>query len=157
MYSYKQAQGNKCYMQQIETLCQIPQIDFEPVQFYKTTHLQMTKVKTDKGQNSKHSKFNLNYKASLQQWTFTWAIAVSIHHGFHFKINILFHRVQQMQQVLTSSSVGIILSRISPTVSMSALMLRMLHISPPNDRARREGGVGVSSKATQWEGNNISD
>lgn len=89
------------------------------------------------------------------------AIAVNIrraeYHCFHFKINILVRWVQQIQQVLTSSSVGIIFSKISPTVSMSALMLRMLHISPTNDRARREGGVGVASRATQWEGNDISD
>lgn len=44
---------------------------------------------------------------------------------------------------------------------MSALMLRMLHISPTNDKAEHShaenGGVEGASKASQEEGNNISD
>lgn len=37
---------------------------------------------------------------------------------------------------LTSSRVGIIFSRISPTVSISALILRMLHVTPTDDKAK---------------------
>ena len=43
-----------------------------------------------------------------------------------------------------------IFSKISPTVFMSALMLRMLHMSPTNDRAaqskRRVWDAGMATK-----------
>lgn len=55
-----------------------------------------------------------------------------------------------MKSNLTSSNVGMIFSRISPTVFMSALMLRMLQNSPTNDRAaqskRRVWGAGMATK-----------
>lgn len=43
-------------------------------------------------QNSKHSKFNLNYKASLQHSGHLQqiVIAVNIHHCFHFQTNKMF-------------------------------------------------------------------
>lgn len=54
-----------------------------------------------------------------------------------------------MKLNLTSSNVGMIFSRISPTVFMSALMLRMLQISPTNDTAaqskRRVWGAGIAT------------
>lgn len=50
--------------------------------------------------------------------------------------------LKEGNSVLTSSSVGMIFIRISPTVSMSALMLRMLYISSTRDRPHTQGGVG---------------
>lgn len=60
-----------------------------------------------------------------------------------------FHIENQVKSNLTSSNVGMIFSRISPTVFMSALMLRMLHISPADDRAaqskRQVWGAGMAT------------
>lgn len=58
---------------------------------------------------------------------------------------------------LTSSNVGMIFSRISPTVFMSALMLRMLHISPTNDRAEQSHTqtVGLGCRHGNQEGRTI--
>lgn len=52
---------------------------------------------------------------------------------------------------LTSSRVGMIFKRISPTVSMSALMLRMLHIKPTNDRAEHSHREPIVGQRTARE------
>lgn len=107
-----------------------------------------------KMQNSKH-KNSLRHcmLMFIYKWSQQFVRAVNNMIVSILLIEILVEKKKgERNSVLTSSSVGIIFIRISPTVSMSALMLRMLYVSPAKERPHTAGGVGVPARQPRRKG-----